>query len=136
MVVNDSKNLPNCLLSAPLRPDIASLLNERERRKYNIQKVKYETAQRAMAKQAIPPQDKVFNESEVASMVAGTYWSDSEDEDKPAHKKKVSMSDSDDETMINKLHRERLTFAVDLDQFDSEKKSGNLDRRKNRIISK
>ena len=56
-------------------------------------------------------------------MLAGTYWSDSEDEDKPGGKKIASLSDDDNNDQagdgeINKLHHARLKFKVQLDQFD------------------
>ena len=36
------KHLPRTLLSAPLRPDLTGLLSKKDRRIYNIQKVKWE----------------------------------------------------------------------------------------------
>ena len=70
-----------------------------------------------MSRAPIPPHDKVYNESEVVSMLAGTYWSDSEDEDKPGGKKIASLSDDDNNDQagdgeINKLHHARLKFKV------------------------
>ena len=38
---------------------------------------------RKNSKQAVRTQDRIFDDEEVASMVAGNYWSDSDDEDSP-----------------------------------------------------
>ena len=57
------------------------MLCEKDRRNYNIQKVKWEAEQRRIDRLPISPKDKKFSEEEAAKMVAGQYWDVFDDED-------------------------------------------------------
>ena len=85
VLVDQYKKLPRTLLSAPLRPDLAGLLSENDRRQYNIQKIKWEAEQRKLDKARVfgEPRDRVYDEDAVKAMVEGSYWDDSDDEDGP-----------------------------------------------------
>lgn len=60
-------------MSKPLPLDKQLLLNDEERRHYNIQKTKYDAAQKKIKKMPIPPEDRRFDLGEARLMIGGTF---------------------------------------------------------------
>jgi len=67
------KLIPPNLLSKPLPADKQALLNDEERRLYNIQKTKYDGAHKKIKKMPIPPEDRRYDIAEALLMLGGTF---------------------------------------------------------------
>lgn len=72
--------LPDTLQSEPLDPKKVPFLSLKQRRMYNIQKMKYEQQLKTNAKRQVHPSKQVFDIETAQQLVKGTYHKD-EDED-------------------------------------------------------
>ena len=76
--------IPPTLLTKPLPPEKLNLMNEEEKRLYNIQKGKYDTYLRVCQKKVEKgehPKDRKFTLQETELVMNGKHHDDEEDED-------------------------------------------------------
>lgn len=85
MLNRPSRLIPPTLLTKPLPPEKLNMLNDEEKRLYNIQKGKYDTYMRILAKKEEKgelPSEKKFTMQDVGLLLIGKHHEDeSEDED-------------------------------------------------------
>ena len=67
------KLIPPNLLSKPLPVETQKLLNDEERRLYNIQKTKFDGAQKKIKKMPIHPEERRYDIEEARLMLGGTF---------------------------------------------------------------
>lgn len=76
--------IPPTLLTKPLPPEKLNLMNDEEKRLYNIQKGKYDTYMRVCLKKAEKsehPKDRKFTLAETGVLMSGKIHEEEEDED-------------------------------------------------------
>lgn len=81
------KMIPQTLLTKPLAPEKVKLLNEDEKRLYNIQKGKYDTHCRVTAKKlqgGENPVERKFKLPEVEMLICGKHHEEEEPEEEEA----------------------------------------------------
>jgi len=76
--------IPPTLLTAPLAPEKTNLLNEEEKRLYNIQKGKFDSYQRILQKKeqmGEHPRDRKFTLVESKMLMVGAHHEDDEEDE-------------------------------------------------------
>lgn len=88
------RQIPPTLLTKPLPPEKLQILNEDEKRLYNIQRGKYDTYLRILAKkeqQGELPKDMRFSYNEAPMLLVGAHHDD-EEEDEEANLQETPMN--------------------------------------------
>ena len=82
------------------------MLNDNDRRQYNIQRVKWEAEQRKVEKTRHlgEPKDKIYEINIVEKMINGNYWSDSDDDDDRPKKRRERKQEEEEQTTFLGRH--------------------------------